>query len=283
MKKQILFAAVMMAAALNLTAQQNLDTIYANDKMNVALIFPDPIRQGITGSKNFVFTYNREKEQHLGLLQAIPGEESNLLVISSKGSIFSYIVKFSEELKKLNYFIADSTKIGYEFSRISKENRVGEKVISDLPTEKKLEDKNNQYRDFSANLLSSEQSIGKHRKRKNGIELNLENIVFNDSELYFVFEIINNSSIDYEPAYLDISVETRKQGRKKSIQKLPVYPIYKHLVPEIIPQNKASRFVYVVPKFSIAEDKIVLVDLKEQQGERDIKLKIKKRFINNPN
>jgi hypothetical protein len=41
--------------------------------------------------------------------------------------------------------------------------------------------------------------------------------------------------------------------------------------------------VYVLPKFSIAEDKIVVVDLKEQQGERDIKLKIKKRFINNPN
>ncbi len=44
-----------------------LDTIYANDTKNVALFFPEPIRQGITGSDNFVFTYNREKEQYFGL------------------------------------------------------------------------------------------------------------------------------------------------------------------------------------------------------------------------
>lgn len=62
---------------------QALDTIYANDQKNVALFFPDPIRQGITGSENFVFTYNREHQQHLGLLQATPGNESNLLVISN--------------------------------------------------------------------------------------------------------------------------------------------------------------------------------------------------------
>jgi len=40
----------------------NLDTIYANDHMNVALFFSEPIKQGIAGSNNFVFTYNREKE-----------------------------------------------------------------------------------------------------------------------------------------------------------------------------------------------------------------------------
>ena len=37
-----------------------LDTIYANDTKNVALFFPEPIRQGITGSDNFVFTYNKD-------------------------------------------------------------------------------------------------------------------------------------------------------------------------------------------------------------------------------
>ena len=51
-----------------------LDTIYANDTKNVALFFPEPIRQGITGSENFVFTYNRENEQYFGLLQAKPGK-----------------------------------------------------------------------------------------------------------------------------------------------------------------------------------------------------------------
>lgn len=91
MKKQILIFVFVIAAFVKGMAQEktiDLDTIYANDRMNVALIFPEPIRQGITGSEDFVFTYNREKEQHLGLLQAVPGEVSNLLVISTTGSIF---------------------------------------------------------------------------------------------------------------------------------------------------------------------------------------------------
>lgn len=286
MKKQILIFVFVMSAFVKVAAQEgniDLDTIYANDRMNVALIFPEPIRQGITGSKDFVFTYNREKEQHLGLLQAIPGEVSNLLVISITGSIFSYIVKYSEELEKLNYFIAETGKIGNEIPELSEKLIEDQALFSDAKAEKELADKETYYQDFSSHLLRSKQTISKLRKRKDGVELKVQNIVFHNSELYFLLEINNNSPIDYEPAFLNVSVETRKQGRKKSIQKLPVSPVYKHLMPEIIPQRKTSRFVYVLPKFSISEDKIVVIDLKEQRGERDIKLKIKKRFINNPN
>ena len=286
MKKQILIFVFVMAAFVKAVAQEgtiDLDTIYANDKMNVALIFPEPIRQGITGSENFVFTYNREKEQALGLLQAIPGEVSNLLVISTTGSIFSYIVKYSEELEKLNYFIAEAGKIGNENPDLSEKLNDDLALISGSKAEKVVAEKEIYYQDFSSHLIKSKQKIGNLRKRKDGVELKVENIVFHNSQLFFILEINNSSPIDYEPAFLNISVETRKQGRKKSIQKLPISPIYKYRAPEIIRQGKSSRFVYVLPKFSIAEDKIVVIDLKEQQGERDIKLKIKKRFINKPN
>ncbi len=80
-----------------------LDTIYANEKKNVTLFFPHPIRQGITGSENFVFTYNRDKEQYFGLLQAKPGEDSNLLVINNNGAVYSYIISYKKQISKLNY------------------------------------------------------------------------------------------------------------------------------------------------------------------------------------
>lgn len=52
----------------------SLDTIYSNERMTVSLFFPNPIRQGIMGSANFAFSYNRDREQYFGLLQATPGE-----------------------------------------------------------------------------------------------------------------------------------------------------------------------------------------------------------------
>lgn len=45
--------------------------MYANNQKNVALFFPNPIRQGITGASHFVFTFNWEKEHCFGLFQAI--------------------------------------------------------------------------------------------------------------------------------------------------------------------------------------------------------------------
>ncbi len=79
-----------------------LDTIYANDATNVALFFPEPLRQGITGSDNFVFSYNREQEQYVGRLQAKPGKESDLRVVNRNGAIFAYIVRYKKQRSKLN-------------------------------------------------------------------------------------------------------------------------------------------------------------------------------------
>jgi len=113
MKNSLILSIILVAFSLSrINAQVELDTIYANDVKNVALFFPEPIQQGITGSDNFVLTYNREKEQTFALLQATPGKESNLLVITNSGAIFSYIVKYSKELQNLNYFIKKSGSIG---------------------------------------------------------------------------------------------------------------------------------------------------------------------------
>lgn len=114
--KDFIFISIFLFVTVLTTAQPpfRLDTIYANDQKNVALFFPEPIRQGITGSENFVFTYNREKGQFFGLLQAKPGKESNLLVVGKNGTVFSYIVTYRKKLDQLNYFIPTSQGIGNE-------------------------------------------------------------------------------------------------------------------------------------------------------------------------
>jgi len=290
MKKHSFISGFLVIAGFaNLAAQeikvQNpaLDTIYANDHKNVALFFPEPIRQGITGSENFVFTYNRETQQYLGLLQATPGKESNLLIIGNSGSIFSYIIRYSDQLEKLNYFIPGSKSIGNEIPEISGKTSETDKNPARISeTENRLAGTETYYQNFSSRLLKSKPRFGHIKKRNEGINLRLENIVFDKEELYFVIEIKNASPIDYELNFLNLSVETRKNGKKKSIQKLVLEPVFKYNLPGIIPVGKTARFVYVLPKFSIAADKIVVIDLKELNGERDLKLRLRKRFVNNP-
>ncbi|GGG17060.1 hypothetical protein GCM10011344_17130 [Dokdonia pacifica] len=278
MKNSIIIVLVFISAFAKVNAQTThlLDTIYANDTKNVALFFPEPVRQGITGSDNFVFTYNREKEQYFGLLQAKPGKESNLLVINRNGSIFSYIVRYKSQLSKLNYFIPLSNSIGNE-RPIAKDSVLVES------SEELVDNSTYYYQKFCSYLLERKQRIGRIKKRNEGIILNVENIVFDKDELYFVIEIENNSTLDYDLNFLNLSIETRQKGKRKSLQRLYKEPIYKHNLPSKIKENETARFVYVLPKFSLSDDRRAILELNEKDGERNIEMKLSHRYINNPN
>ncbi|MBJ7880704.1 DUF4138 domain-containing protein [Gelidibacter salicanalis] len=270
------FVSQLCSAQDSMQASQVLDTIYANDTKNVALFFPEPIRQGITGAENFVFTYNREKEQYFGLLQAKPGKESNLLIVNKDGSVFSYIIGYKEKLSKLNYFIPISSSIGNEKP----------KVKDSIPvetTEKSVDYGTYYYEKFCRYLLDRKQRIGRIKKQNEGIVLSVENIVFDKSALYFVIQVENNSTLDYDLNFLNLSVETRQKGKKKSLQRLYQEPLFKYNLPTKIVENETVRFVYVMPKFSLSNDRRAILELNEKDGERNIELKISHRYINNPN
>ena len=276
MRTYILILTLLISAFAKAQTTKVLDTIYANDTKNVALFFPEPIRQGITGSDNFIFTYNRENEQYFGLLQAKPGKESNLLVVNRNGSIFSYIVRYKAQLSRLNYFIPLSSSIGNEKPLVTDS-------IQTVTSEESIDNRTYYYQKFCSYLLDRNQHIGRIKKRNEGIVLSVENIVFDKEELYFVIQIENNSTLDYNLNFLNLSIETRQKGKRKSLQRLYQEPMYKHNLPSKISENETVRFVYVLPKFSLSDDRRAILELNEKDGERNIKLKISHRHINNPN
>ena len=242
----------------------------------MALFFPGAICQGITGAGHFVFTYNREKQQHFGLLQAKPGNESNLLVIDARGSVYSYILKYKKQLSRLNYFIPQTESIGTE-----KPIPIDSAKIA--IHKKKLTSKKSYYQKFSSYLLSKKQRIGRIKTRSQDIILSIENIVFNKKELYFVIQIENKSSLDYDLNFLDLSIQTRQRGKKKSVQRLQKEPVFQYTVPAKIGKKQTVKLVYIFPKFSLSKDRRAVLELNEKDGERNIALKISHRIINNPN
>ena len=268
--------ALLVLISTSAQTQEKLDTIYANDNKNVALFFPEAISQGITGAEHFVFTYNREKQQHFGLLQAKPGKESNLLVIGSNGSVFSYILKYKKQLSRLNYFISGSESIG-------KEKPVAIDSTQASNPQKDLSNNADYYRRFCSYLISKKERIGRIKKRKHRIILSVENIVFNKEQLYFVIEIENKSSLDYDLNFLKLANETRKKGKKKSLQRLYQDPVFSYNLPAKIGKNQTAKLVLVLPKFSLSKERRAILELNEKDGERNLKLKIPHRFINNPN
>ncbi|TXD81513.1 DUF4138 domain-containing protein [Subsaximicrobium wynnwilliamsii] len=277
MKHLILIPSILLLIIkANAQEQIALDTIYANDQNNVALFFPEPIRQGIVGSDNFVFTYNQENEQYFGLLQAKPSQESNLLVINKNGSIFSYIVMYKKQLSKLNYFISETGSIGNE-------KPMPPDSLNAVEPIEQIDNNRFHYQKFCSFLLDQRQGLTTVTKRDQKIILQLENIVFDKNELYFIVSITNKSNLAYDLNFLKFSIQTRQKGKKKSVQELYQEPLFVYNVPERIEANETTRLVYVMRKFSISNDRRAVLKLNEKNGERNLKLKISHRYINNPN
>lgn len=248
-----------------MNAQQTLDTLYANEKKNVALFFPKAIRQGTTGASHFVFTYNREKKQFFGLLQAQPGEESNLLVVTDDGKVYSYILKYAKKLPKLNYFIPKAECIGVE---------IPVKPIP-KPSQRELDSTARRltyFKRFGDYLLKSKPKHSK-TKRKRGIKLQLRRIAYNGSETYLVMEIANNSGIAFEIDFLSVYRVSGNKKRKSSFQKLKMKPIYQYKMPTKVYNSQSFRFVYVVLKFVLGSKERLQVELSEKHGNRKLNLK----------
>ncbi|MDO6759158.1 DUF4138 domain-containing protein [Tamlana sp. 2_MG-2023] len=256
-----------MLMALASTAQDAhvLDTILVNDKMNVSLFFPDYIRQGITGSKDFVFTYNREKKQYFGLLQARPGQKSNLLAVTGDGQVYSYILKYSDTITKLNYFISKSESIGHEVAKLSQVALKG--------TDDSLNIKQYSYSDeFSRYLLKKDYRVEKSKRNK-GVVLKLLETRHHKDLVYLVLELKNKSKVDFELEYLKFYKVLSTNKRKASYQKLKLNLINTYNYPSNVKKEDSESFVVVLPKFSLGDNQCLQLELAEKRGSRIIILK----------
>jgi hypothetical protein len=263
---KIFIKIILFVFSTSVFAQHKLDTIYANEKKNVALFFSEPIRQGITGANNFVFTYNREKEQYFGLIQAHPGTESNLLTITNDGQVYSYILKYAEDISKLNYFITKDKSIGNETPELKSPPKKKEFIP--------IENRRPYFKKFSDYLLKSKQGRIAS-KRKKGMKLQLQKMVYNASEVYLVIEVENKSGIDFEIDYLNIYRTNGDKKHKASFQKLKLNEVCKYRMPTEVKSNQAIRFIYVLPKFVLGDNEKLEIELRELKGSRQVILYVK--------
>lgn len=252
-----------------------LDTVYANEFNNTSLFFPDRVRQGTVGAPNFVFSFNEEKAQYFGLVKALPGRDSNLLILTQDGSIYSYILSYKEELPKLNYFIRQKESIGNEGPAPDSLKTAGQQRETrplweaDSITRRKivLESLSSYY------LKTSSGNIKTSRKR--GLKLRAEKMFYYGNEVFLVLEIANRSGINFELDYMNIYLARGNRKRNASFQKLLKETIYEHELPEMVMDRQKRRFVLVLPKFAVGENERIEIEVREKKGSRYLRMRFK--------
>ena len=273
--KNLIFFSLIFVHISNAQEVRPLDTIYANEFYNTSLFFPDPVKQGVVGAEHFSFSFNEIEAQRFGLLKAVPGENTNLLVFTTDGSIYSYILSYRRDLPKLNYFIGKGEEIGSEVPR--QDSLISPKKIlveEELRENDSINRRETYLRKAAAYYLDLKPKK-LQTKNKDGITLKVEDLRYFQDEVFVVLELANKSGINFEVDYLRLFLVKGNKKRSGSFQKLQQEQLWSYQQPEVVRHGEARRFVLVFPKFIPGDHEKIGLELREQQGNRMLEIKFK--------
>ncbi|RDY57922.1 DUF4138 domain-containing protein [Flagellimonas nanhaiensis] len=247
------------------------ETLYANETHVVTLFFPSPIRQAVTGTEHFTFSYNRDSGQQFGLLQANTGSDSNLFVLTEDGRVYAYDLVYSKQLIQNYRFVQIGESIGHESQ--TKPVQPSE-VVDSVPEvgNPLLVGHENELMVKGAEYLLGKKSRILRTCRKDGLALRLKELFYYSDKVYLELEIQNRSEIDFEMEALEIFRVNGQKGKRSSHQKLELKPIFKYQDPNIIRVGQKQAFVYVLPKFTLGDSEKLTVELHEIKGNRMLRL-----------
>lgn len=260
-----LFPLFIFSLLSHLTLQSQTDTLYVNDTHNLALIFPEPITRAIMGHPNYTFGFDPNAPGRLGLLQGHPGTDSNLLVLTYDGLAYSFALAYRQQLREAYRFV----NVGESIGNVGQEKPMAT-LVQDSMAMVGLDTL--QFQKVSTYFLEKARTV-LQSKRKGGIVLRLWDLAYSGTETYIVMEIENRSAIDFEVDFVQVFKVHGNPRKKSSYQKLPLEPIYKYGMPSMVQVDQKQPFVFVVPKFTLGDREKLLVELRENRGNRRVVLK----------
>ncbi|SFU64056.1 protein of unknown function [Pustulibacterium marinum] len=259
---KILLGMIGMGSALQAQATEKIDTLFVNAHQVVMLVFPEPIRQAVVGDAHFVFTYNKESGQYMGLVQGTEGVESNLFVITTSGTIYSYTLAYKGQLEQTYYKVLEPEHIGKE-KQPDLKVQTFEHGVSRSEVKK--------YDSTCERLLQYHAGKVKTRRRKK-LRLRLEELKYVGEEMYLVISLKNKSEIDFKVGDVRVFVSRGRKGKKSSYQELELPVSYRYLEPETVVAGGESRWVLVLPKTVLGAHEELQLEVGEVMGNRSMKI-----------
>ena len=229
----------------------------------VHIIFPAAIRYVDLGSADLLAAKADGTENVLRVKAALRdfSRESNLAVITEDGAYYTFNVRYADEPRKLSIEMTDFLHDG---EAVNRPNNAMEIYMKELGQESPL----------LVKLIM--RSIYKNNKReikhigckRFGIQHLLKGIYSHNELLYFHTELKNSSNVPLDVDHITFKIVDKKVAKRTAIQEQVIWPIRAHNYMMIVGGKKSERTVFTLPKFTIPDDKHLVVELYEKEGGR---------------
>ncbi len=229
----------------------------------VHVIFPSAIRYVDLGSADLLAAKADGTENVLRVKAALRdfSRESNLSVITEDGSYFTFNVKYADEPVKLSVEMADFLHDG---EAVNRPNNAMQIYMQELGQESPL-----LVRLIMQSIYKNDRREIKHIGSKRfGIRYLLKGIYSHNGLLYFHMQLDNSSNVPFTVDYVTFKIVDKKVAKRTAIQEQVIWPLRAHNHFTEVGGKRSERAVFTLPKFTIPDDKMLVVELAEQNGGR---------------
>ena len=227
------------------------------------VIFPAAIAYVDLGSANIIAGKADGAENVIRVKAAKRGfkGETNMSVITEDGAYYSFNVKYAREPRILNVEMTDFIHDGEAVNRPNNSMNIYLKELgSESPVLVRL---------VMKSIWKQNERIVKHIGSKGfGIRFLLKGIYTHNGLLYFHTEIKNTSNVPFDVDYVTWKIVDKKVVKRTAIQEQVIQPLRTQNFVLNVAGNSNERTVWTMDKFTLPDDKCLVVELAEKNGGR---------------
>lgn len=227
------------------------------------VIFPAAIAYVDLGSANIIAGKADGAENVIRVKAAKRGfkGETNMSVITEDGAYYSFNVKYAREPRILNVEMTDFIHDGETVNRPNNSMSIYLKELgSESPVLVRL---------VMKSIWKENKRRVKHIGSKSfGIQFLLKGIYTHNGLLYFHTEIKNSSNVPFDVDYITWKIVDKKVAKRTAIQEQVIQPLRTQNFVLNVAGNSNERTVWTMDKFTLPDDKCLVVELAEKNGGR---------------
>lgn len=280
--KKVFLAIALMMGVMGANAQETTGDLYHGltkkltfDRMipphglevtydkTVHIIFPSSVTYVDLGSANLIAGKADGAENVIRVKATVKNfkTETNFSVITDDGSFYTFNVKYADEPLLLNIEMKDFIHDG---SDVNRPNNALDIYLTELGSESpKL------VRLIMQSIHKNNDREIKHIGCKSfGIQYLLKGLYTHNGLLYFHTQIKNSSNVPFDVDFITFKIVDKKVAKRTAIQEQIIFPLRAYNYATQIGGNKNERSIFTMQKFTIPEDKQLVVELHEKSGGR---------------
>lgn len=277
-----LFAAArVMAQSDGTSAKQGPTprTIEVGFTKTVHILFPAPVTYIDIGSMAIIAGKADGAENVVRVKADVRNfaEETNLTVITEDGGFYTFDARYAENPATSTIEIAAAESPEAQPASASETTRAdeGRVLLREVGRERPATIK----RVLSDIYRQNRADVKGIHTRKYGVELEVRGIYVHNDVIYLHVQIANNTNISFEVDYRRFVVADRKAAKRTAQQQRIIEPLRVCNDPSIVRGHQRQRIVFALPKLTLEEDKILLLEIAEKDGARHQYLEISSKEL----